>query len=802
MKFTLSWLKSHLETEASLDHILKGLTAVGLEVEGVKDAAADLAAFTVGYVTEAKRHPNADKLQVCMVDTGTEIVQVVCGAPNARAGMKGVFAKAGTVIPRTGALLKKGVIRGEESNGMLCSAYEMGISEDHDGIIDLPDDAPLGRPFAQVMGLDDPMIEIAVTPNRADALGVRGVARDLAAAGLGVLKPLDLPKVSGSFKSPVGVTLDLGEAVTANPLFIGRYIRGVKNGPSPDWLQQRLTSIGLRPISILVDITNLLTFDLDRPLHVFDAGKLKGSLRVHIAKGGESLEALNGKTYKLEPGMIAISDDSGVVSLAGVMGSASTGCDESTTDLFLEAAYFDPLRVARTGRALGILSDARYRNERGIDPAFTEPGAEIATKLILELCGGDASELVIAGSVPDTTRHLPFRPARVASLGGVAVPEIDCRRILTALGFKVEGKAGDETLTVTPPSWRADIEGEADLVEEVLRIYGYDHIPAVSMERGDALPKPALSPRQQRDRRLRRLLAGRGLVEAVTWSFMGKPEAEAFAGGQAELALANPISSDLDQMRPTPLPNLLAAAARNRARGIDDVALFEVGPGYVSDQPNGQLALAVGLRVGRTLDRHWRGSGRPVDLFDAKADLAAAFELFGLNAESMPIAREAPDWYHPGRSGVIKLGPKTLLARFGEVHPAVLKRYDIDAPAVAFEIFLDAVPLPKAKDGRARPLLKPSPFQPVVRDFAFLLPREASAETVLKAARQADRALITDVSVFDLYEGKGLEPGTKSLAISVTLQPTDHTLTDAEIEAVGEKVVAAVAKASGGSLRR
>ncbi len=807
MKFTLSWLKEHLDTDAPLAQILDTLTAIGLEVEGVEDKAGTLKEFRVAHVIEAVKHPNADKLRLCTVDTGSGIIQVVCGAPNARTGMKSVLALPGMTVPRTGTVLKKGEIRGEASEGMLCSAYELCLSDDHEGIMDLPADAPVGQPFADVLGLNDPVIEIAITPNRADALGVRGVARDLAAAGLGRLKPRNVAQVPGAFKSPIGVTLDLPGGNRGDnhacPLFLGRLIRGVKNGDSPDWLKQRLQSIGLRPISVLVDITNLLTFDINRPLHVFDAAKLKGGLTVHAAKGGETLLALNGKDYTLEAGMTVISDASGVISLGGVIGGESTGCTAETTDVFLEAAWFDPLTTATTGRKLGIISDARYRFERGIDPAAVFEGMEAATRLILDLCGGEASEIVIAGAAPDTRRTVTLRPDRVASLGGVSVSKAECARILRDLGFEVT-EDGDR-LSAVPPSWRADIEGEADLVEEVLRINGIDKLPALSLPRDVALPAVAVSPRQKRVQVLRRTLALNGLKEAVTWSFMAREMAEVFGGGQADLAVLNPIASDLNQMRPTPLPNLLAAAARNLARGLDGVALFEIGPGFTSARPEGQVAMAVGLRVGPLAPRHWRGGeqggARPVDAFDAKADLFDALRAMGFTPDALPIWRDAPGWYHPGRSGTVKLGPKQVIAQFGEIHPDICRRFDLDAPAVAFELFVDAVPEPKQKAGRARPTLKLSPFQPVRRDFAFLMDRDSPAEALLKAVRTADKALITDVAIFDVYAGKGIPDGKKSVAIAVTLQPVDRTLTDAEIDAIGTRIVEAVAKATGGSLR-
>jgi phenylalanyl-tRNA synthetase beta chain len=800
MKFTLSWLKAHLDTGADVDTISEKLTALGLEVEEVIDRSKGLESFKVAYVVSAEKHPDADKLRVCMVDTGSETVQVVCGAPNARTGMKGVFAPTGTTIPATGVELKKGVIRGIESNGMLCSEREMGLSDEHNGIIDLPEDAPVGVAFASVLGLDDPLIDISLTPDRADCAGVRGVARDLSAAGLGPLKPIDTTPVPGEFKSPIGVTLDFPEDQTAAcPMFVGRLIRGVKNGPSPRWLQDRLLSIGLRPISALVDITNLLTFDVARPLHVFDAGKLQGGLTVRPARAGETLMALNGKEYTLEPGMTVIADDTGVVSLGAVMGGESTGVSETTTDVFLEIALFDPLRTAQTGRKLSIDSDARYRFERGVDPAFVVPGAEIATRLILEICGGEASELVIAGQEPDWHRTLTLRPSRVLGLGGVDVPVPEQVRILEALGCGVQTRE-DGVMDVSIPSWRADIHGEADLVEEVLRVYGYDHIPAIPLERTSAITKPALNLKQKRVVTAKRVLAERGLSEAVTWSFMSSAHIDLFGGVPDELRLLNPISADLDVMRPSILPNLIQAVGRNADRGYIDAGLFEVGAMFRDPSPQGQDTVAAGVRSGLMVPRQWAQKQRPVDAFDAKADALAVLDQVGAPTTNLQVTTDAPGWYHPGRSGVLRLGP-AVLARFGEMHPEVLEILGVKGPVVAFEVMLDAVPLPKKKSGTARPLLRLSMFQPIQRDFAFVVDTSVEAEKLVRAAKGADKTLISDVSVFDVYQGQGIEPGRKSLAIAVTIQPTAKPLTEPEIDAIGAKIVAAVAKATGGTLR-
>ena len=795
MKFSLSWLKLHLDTEASLHEITERLTMLGLEVEEVIDRGAELADFTVGYVIEAMPHPNADSLRVLRVDTGHGEVRVVCGAANARTGMKGVFAGSGLTIPGTGLKLKKTRIRDVESNGMLCSEREMGLGEDHDGIIDLPEDAVVGEPFARYMGLGDPVIDIAVTPDRGDCLGVYGIARDLAAAGLGALKPLDTTAVAGAFDSPIDIHLD-SEAETpgACPYFIGRYIRGVTNGPSPKWLQDRLLSVGLRPISALVDITNWMTLDLGRPAHVFDAAKVAGDIRVRLARSGEAMLALDGRDYELNETVTCITDDNRVIGFGGVMGGEDTGCTGETTDVFLEIALFDPVRTAATGRALGIESDARYRFERGVDADFMTAGEEIATRLILELCGGEASHAVVAGGPPHGPRELPFRIERVASLGGVDIAAATCGDILSGLGFTVaEG-------SVTVPSWRPDIEMESDVVEEVLRVHGFDRIPPLSMPRGHGVARPVLTTGQRRERWAKRALAARGLVEAVTWSFVSEPQARLFGGGGDDLRLANPISSELTDMRPSLLPGLIAAVGRNIDRGFDDVALFEAGHTYADDSEAGQSLVVGAVRRGRTVERHWAEQPRAVDAFDAKADALAAIAACGGPAAKAQISADAPSWYHPGRSGVIRLGPN-VLAHFGELHPRVLKALDVEGPLVGCEIFMDALPAPRAKATRAKPSLKLSTLQPVTRDFAFVVDDGVRAEDLVRAARGAHKTLIDDARVFDTYQGAELGNGKKSIAIAVTLQPFDATLTDAEIDAVAQQVVAAVVKATGATLR-
>jgi phenylalanyl-tRNA synthetase beta chain len=796
MKTTLSWLKTHLDTEAPATALVERLIMLGHDVEGIEDRAAALAGFVVARVVSAEQHPNADRLRVCVVDSGNGETQVVCGAPNARAGMKGVFGPAGVRIPKTGTVLTESAIRGVVSKGMLMSAAELALGDDHSGIIELPEDAPVGTAYTALLGLDDPVIDLKVTPNRADCLGVRGIARDLAAAGMGRLKPLDTTPVEGRFRSPIAIHI---EDQKACPLFLGRHIRGLRNGPSPAWLRDRLEAIGLRPISILVDITNFLTFDLDRPLHVFDAGKVKGILTVRFARPGEKLAALNGREYELDPEVTAIADDSGVQSLGGVIGGEATGCTEATTEVFIEAALFDPIRTAATGRRLEIASDARYRFERGVDPAFVGTGLEIATRIILELCGGKPSEIVVAGAEPQWRREYLLRPERMSGLGGLHVPPAESSAILEALGCTVSDAAEhDGSLMVAPPSWRGDIEGEADLVEEVLRVKGYDDIAAVPLPRESVVSRPAIDARRRRLELVRRTLAERGLVEAVTFSFISSDTAALFGGAKPELRLVNPISADLDAMRPSVLPGLVEAARRNADRGFPDVALFELGPLYRTDRPDGQVNVAAGLRAGHVRPRDWREPAREADLYDAKADALAALAAAGAPVDNIQTSADPPPWYHPGRAGRLRLGPAEL-AHFGELHPDLCAAFDLKGPVAAFEVFLDAVALPRA--GRSRAPLRLSVFQPVERDFAFVVDRDLPAETLLRAAREVDRKLVSAIRLFDVYEGKGLPTGKKSLAISVTLQPQDATLTDSEIEGFSRRLVAAVEKATGGTLR-
>jgi len=800
MKFTLSWLKSHLETDASLDAIGATLTMLGLEVEGITDPAAALAPFTVAHVESAEQHPDADRLRVCRVNIGSEIVQVVCGAPNARTGMKAVFAPVGTTIPANGMLLKATKIRGQDSNGMLCSARELQLGDDHDGIIDLPADAPVGAPVARVLGLDDPVIEIKITPNRGDCLGVSGIARDLASAGIGRLAKADATAIEGAFASPIKWRREFNpDREDACPIVVGRYFRGLRNGPSPLWLQNRLKAIGLRPISALVDITNFFTFDLNRPLHVFDAAKVEGDLTMRMARPDERILALDGREYAPDGEMVVIADETQVHGIGGVMGGEVSGCSESTTEMFLEAAYFEPVRVATTGRRLSIQSDARYRFERGIDPVSCVWGVEAATRMILEICGGEASEVVSAGTMPSTDRSYGLDLGRIAGLTGVEVGADQARKILQSLGFAVTGTGSRWQVAV--PSWRPDIVGEADLVEEIVRVVGYDAIPSMPLPRATAVTQPACSPRERRPGYVRRALAARGMVEVVTWSFMAGRDAGMFADVQPSMVLANPISADLDVMRPTIVPNLLSAADRNIARGMRDLALFEVGPQYGGVEPSDQAAMATGLRTGSPSAQHWATVSRTVDAYDAKGDILAGVTALGFDPENLQVAAgSTPRWYHPGRSGSLKLSTQ-VVGWFGEIHPAVLGHFGIAQPTVAFELFIDRLPLPKQKSGRTRPPFKVSSLQAVERDFAFVVVDEVPADALVRAVRAAERTLIARVSVFDVYSGKGIEPGRKSIALSVVLQPTDKTFTEAEIESISSRIVAQVAKATGATLR-
>ena len=818
MKFTLSWLRDHLDTEATLDALTATLNQIGLEVEGVENRGAALAPFRTARILEALPHPNADRLRVCRVDVGRdgEPVQVVCGAPNARAGISVIFAPPGTFIPGSAITIKAGAIRGQSSDGMLCSLRELGLGLEHDGIAELPENTTPGQSYANFAGLDDPVIEIAVTPNRGDALAVRGVARDLAAAGMGRLRPWLAQTVEGTFESPIRWEDAFAEAC---PFVLGRTIRGVVNGPSPPWLQERLTAVGLRPISALVDVTNFFAFDLGRPLHVFDAGKVAGGVLTIRRGQGETLRALDGRDYVADAEDCVIADAAGVQSFGGLMGGEATGASEGTTSVFVECALFDPVRIALSGRRHGLNSDARQRFERGIDPALPASALEAATRMIIELCGGEASEVVRAGEEPGWQRQASLRFARIAGLGGLAVAPDEAVASLEHLGFALRSR-DDAGAVFEVPSWRNDVaapialalqpgggrdeaearrgveavEAECDLIEEVLRLRGLDAVPPVTLPPMSVVPLPSLSPRQVRSGVARRMLASRGMAECVGFSFMARDEAARFGDAPESLHLLNPIAADLDQMRPTPLATLVEAAGRNAARGIPDVALFEIGAGF---EAGGQRLLAAGLRCGHTPRRPGQGQ-QAVSVWDAKADAMAVLGALGVPADAVSITPDAPGHYHPGRSGVLRQGPKIVLGWFGELHPGLLAELGQDRPAAAFELFLDAVADPKRK---RRPAPDLPSLQPVRRDFAFLVDSAVAADTLLRAAKGAERSLIAGVGLFDVYEGDRLPAGSKSLAIEVVFQPRARTLTDAELDAASAKVVAAVIKATGGTLR-
>jgi phenylalanyl-tRNA synthetase beta chain len=804
MKFTFPWLKEHLETDASLSEVVDKLTMIGLEVENVEDKASLLKPFVIASVVSAEKHPNADRLRVCMVDIGDgKPVQVVCGAPNARAGMKGVFSAPGTFIPGKNITLSVGTIRGVESRGMLCSPAELMISDDHEGIIDLPAGAPVGKSYVEWAGLGDPVIEINLTPNRPDCTGVAGIARDLGATSIGTYKDKIPKPVKGTFPCPVKVTLDFGKTPSLCPAFGLRLVRGVKNDPSPDWLQRRLAAIGLRPINALVDITNFITFDRARPLHVFDAAKVHGNLTVRRARNGEKLLALDGKTYTLDEGTCVIADEKGVESLSGIMGGEATGCSDTTTDVLIESALWNELNIAQTGRKLGINSDARYRFERGVDPAFMLPGLEMATQMVLDICGGQPSEIVVAGNPTPKEKVVDFPLSELPRLAGLKLPLADMRRVLEKLGFFVAGQG--ERLKVAVPSWRPDVQGGADIVEEIVRIIGVDRVPSTPFAREHAR-KPVLTTIQNRTRKAKRALATRGLVEAVTWSFVSKREAELFGGGKPQLSLSNPIAAELSDMRPSLLPGLIMAAQRNADRAHGDVALFEVGQIFTGDKPEDQLTAASGLR--RALakpsgsGRHWSSKAEPVDAFDAKADAFAVLAASGSPMQALQVVPGGPPWFHPGRSGIIQIGPQNILGHFGEFHPRAMAALNAEGPLVGFEVILEKIPEPKPRSTRAKSLLELlPPFQPVERDFAFVVDTAVRAADIIRAAQNVDRKLITDVTVFDVYEGKGIETGKKSIAIAVTIQPREKTMTDAEIEALSGKIVAEVTKRTGGLLR-
>ncbi|OJF95023.1 phenylalanine--tRNA ligase subunit beta [Pararhizobium antarcticum] len=807
MKFTLSWLKEHLDTDATLEQICERLTAIGLEVEHVDDKAA-YKPFVIAKVVSAEKHPQADKLQVLMVDTGAgSPVQVVCGAPNARAGLVGAFAAPGAYVPGIAVTLSVGTIRGVESRGMMCSEKELDMSDSHDGIIDLPQDAPVGTSFASYAGLDDPIIEINLTPNRPDCTSIFGIARDLAVSGLGTLQAAKTPSFTVSGETPVKVKLDLGEDTHLCPGFALRLVRGVKNGPSPRWMQQRLIAIGLRPINALVDITNYMTFDQGRPLHVFDAAKVKGDLVVRRAVEGEKVLALDTREYTLSPANVVISDENGIESIGGIMGGEHSGCDENTVDVLIESALWDPMNIAKSGRGLGIITDARYRFERGVDPEYMVPGLERATELVLDLCGGTAAKADVTGYAGYTPKQIDFPISEVKRLTGLTVDANESIAILKSLGFGVSGSG--ETVSVSVPSWRPDVDGKADLVEEVLRIHGVDKIAPTPLESHGAVSGKILTTLQIRTRVAKRALAARGMLEAVTWSFISKAQAELFGGGSAALSLANPIAADMSDMRPSLLPGLLTAAGRNADKGFGDVAIFEVSGTYENDTPSGQRRVAGGIRrgtaslagAGRSWSNGLKGGGKPVDVFDTKADAIAVLEACGVPMGNVQFEAGGPSWYHPGRSGTIKLGPKIVLGHFGEFHPKVLEALDVSGALSGFEVFLDAMPEPKKKATRTKPALELSPFQAVKRDFAFVVDKSVEAGAILKAASGADRKLVTGVNVFDIFEGASLGDGKKSVAIEVVIQPADRTLTDEDFEALTAKIIANVTKNTGGVLR-
>ena len=798
MKFTVSWLRDYLDFDASLEQLLETLTLIGLEVEEVDDPAKRLAAFKIAHVLEAEQHPDADRLRVLKVDNGSgEPFQVVCGAPNARAGMKGVLGLPGDYVPGLDITLSVGKIRGVESRGMMCSGKELEVSEEHDGILDLPEDAPVGEAYAVWADMDDPMIEIGVTPNRPDVLGVYGIARDLAAAGLGKLKNKAVPSVRGNGACSVSVDIQIPDFC---PAFGLRQVTGVKNGPSPEWMQSRLRAIGLRPINALVDITNYMTFDRGRPLHVFDADKVHGNLVIRSAKEGEELEALNDKTYTLDETMGVIADDNGVESLAGVVGGVVSGSEADTTNVLIESALWDPMQIARTGRKLGVNTDARYRFERGVDPNFMIEGLEEATQYVLDICGGEASDLHIAGEVPDVDQIIEFPTTEVKRLGGIDPEPREIKAILELLGFWVSGQAPDFKVAV--PSYRPDIFGTADLVEEVVRIFGINEVPSTPLPPMSVIGSAKLTLSQKRNRTAKRTLAGRGMLEAMTWSFISETEAKLFGGGDASLKLANPISSDLSDMRPSLLPGLMLAAQRNADRGIGDVALFEVGQVFKGNKPEDQYDCASGIRRGLSgSGRHWTGKEAEVSVYDAKEDALGVLAALGANVDNFQIVAGGADYFHPGRSGTIQQGPKNIIGHFGEFHPALLEKLDVSGPLVGFEINLQALPAPRSKATKTKGAMRISDLQPLHRDFAFVVNKDVQADKVLRAAKSADKKLISDVSLFDIFEGDSLGADKKSLAIDVTLQPSDKTMTDEEIEAVATKIVLAVEKATGGTLR-
>ncbi|MCB2053741.1 MAG: phenylalanine--tRNA ligase subunit beta [Geminicoccaceae bacterium] len=799
MKFTLPWLKRFLDTGADAQEIAAALTALGLEVEAVLDRTTALTPFTVARVVEARQHPDADRLRVCDVETKDGPKQIVCGAPNARTGLIGIYAPEGSVIPATGLALKRSTIRGVESQGMLCSARELGVGQDHEGIIELDTPFEVGTPAAAALGIEGPVFDVALTPDRADCFGILGIARDLAAAGIGRFVPPEIEPVSSTGPAGPAIRGDFPPGdENACPMFVGRIIRGVTNGPSPAWMRERLEAIGLRPISALVDITNYVMIEMNRPLHVFDADALEGDLTLRFARPGERLAALDERTYELDESMTVIADEAGPQGLGGIMGGEASGCTETTRNVLLEVALFDPVRTARTGRKLGIDSDARTRFERGLDPAFVMAGVEYGTRLILDLCGGDAGAPVVMGGPPATHPPITFEAAQLPRLAGITLEPQQMETYLRALGFAVEG--GPEVWTVTPPSWRHDVSTPACIVEELARLLGYDHIPPVAVTRTEAVNTGVLSAEQRRRGAVRRAVAAAGLAETMTWSFLPEEHARAFGAGEP-VRLKNPISSELSVMRPSLLPNLLAAAARNRARKRESGALFELGARYTGGQPGEEVRAVAGVRYGDAVGRGWAQPRRPVDAFDVKADALAALSAAGLKAEALQCRAEPPAWYHPGRAGVLALGPN-VLASFGEIHPRIAGLFDLEGPVAAFEIDLDLLPKPKQRSGKSRPPLEQWPYPAVDRDFAFVVDRDVPAEQLLRAVKGAEKKLVRDVEIFDLYEGDRIGAGKKSLAIAVRLQSKERTLDESDIEPIAQKIVAAAAKQCGATLRQ
>jgi phenylalanyl-tRNA synthetase beta chain len=802
MKFTLSWLKDHLDTDASLEAICDRLTMIGLELESLDDKAS-LNPFVIAKVISAEQHPDADRLKVLSVDTGTGTpVQVVCGAPNARAGMIGAFASPGTYVPGIDVTLSVGNIRGVESFGMMCSEKELLISNSHDGIIEIDADVQIGASYAQWAGLNDPVIEINLTPNRPDCTSVSGIARDLAASGMGTLKTPKVAAIEGNGACPITVKIDNPEFCTG---FALRLVKGVKNGDSPSWVQQRLLAIGLRPINALVDITNYVTFDRGRPLHVFDADKVAGNLHVRSANADESILGLDGKDYKFNSKTNVIADDNGPESIAGIMGGELSGCDENTTNVLIESALWDPMMIARTGRDMGIITDARYRFERGVDPSFMADGCQLATQMVMDFCGGTPSEMSITGYQPHNPKIVSFPYSEVKRLTGLDVTPTESNEILTNLGFEIQDSDKNGVIQVAVPSWRPDVDGKADLVEEVMRIYGVDEIAPEPLPPLGSVNRKILTTLQIRTRSARRALAVRGMSEAVTYSFISQKQAELFGGGDKSLKLTNPIAADMSDMRPSLLPGLLSAAQKNADRGYGDIAMFEVSGTYEGDKPEQQRRYAAGIRRGTmkmsNFGRHWSGPAPSVDVFDAKADALAALEAAGAPVKNLQIEAGGPDWYHPGRSGKIKLGPKVVIGTFGEFHPSTLKALDVSGALCGFEIYLDAIPEGKRKPTRSKGALILSPYQAVRRDFAFVVDKDVQAAILVKAASGADKKLITSVNVFDLFEGPSVGEGKKSIAIEVTLQPTERTLTEEDFEALSAKIIANVKKSTGGELR-